>query len=537
MNVWQAAPAREIAGDERRPQAWRRLDGSTVVIVVVALLTAVGAFLRIEVARQSFFGDELATYWLITTRGLGGLISALFATHDEITPPLFFVAAWFTAHLGHSPLLIRLPSLLSGVLTIPAVYLLGRRTVGRPAALLACALCSLSPFMIYYSAEARAYGLVILLVTVSTLALLRALDTGDTRWWVAYAVCAAGAFYTHYTSGFYLVGQVGWALWAHPEARRKIVIASLGAVALVAPWAPAVLSAAKSPTTAIMSALAPFTLSAIGHYLEHWAVGYPYTAAAGLNKLPGIVALALLGLAVLLTAIGLGLRFRRLPAEVALRHARSGSGLIVVLLVTVVFGEAIVSLLSTHVFGVRNLGSAWPVFALSAGAAAMAAGQNLRLPISLLVVACFVVGGARMLEARFQRPDYEASAAFVNRIARPGDVVIDDTRAALTPGPLTGLDVFLRAPVPVFRAGVPQEAQHPFGFSDLVVPLSSAIQEATAAAGRGRVIIVSAIPTGQDYARSAARRAPLPSRYQVLTSRVNPGIVGTSVQVYGLAAR
>ncbi len=50
------------------------------------------------------------------------------------------------------------------------------RTVGRRAALVAAALTALSPFLIFYSAEARGYELMIALVLVSTLALLRAVE-------------------------------------------------------------------------------------------------------------------------------------------------------------------------------------------------------------------------------------------------------------------------------------------------------------------------------------------------------------------------
>jgi len=532
MNVSQSAAAQPLAVDRAPTRRRARPGESRTAALVVGTLTVIGLLLRLQVARQSFFGDELATYWIITTRGLGGLISALYATHDEITPPLFFVGAWITAHISHAPVFIRAPSLVAGVLTIPAVYLLGLRTVGRRPALLAAGLCTFSPFMIYYSAEARAYALMMLLVTLSTLSLLRAIDTGRTRWWIACAVCAAGAFYTHYTSAFYLIAQFGWALWAHPELRRRALLASLGAGVLVLPWTSAVINAERSPTTKIMSALAPFNPPAILHYLEHWAVGYPYTAAAGLTQLPGVLALILLGLAVALVAGGAALRLRSQPVRAGLRRVSPRVVLIVVLLLAVVLGEAIVSALGTHVFGVRNLASAWPPFALTAGAVAMAIGSRPRAVVAVLAVGAFAIGAVRMLEGRFQRPDYQDSAAFVDSIARPGDVVIDDTRGALTPGPLTGLDVFLHARVPIFRAGVPQENQHPFGFSDPVVPLSTAIREAAAVAGRGRIIVVSAIPTGADYTRVAAERQPLPARYRLLEYRVNPGIVGTAVQVY-----
>src|SRR5581483_6881785 len=124
-----------------------RLSASAGVVIV---LTVFGMAIRLVVAHQSLFADELSTYWIVAAHGLRGVLSLLYSTasihHAEITPPLSFVAAWVPAQLGHSPELLRSPSLIAGTLSIPVVYLLGLRTVGRAAALVATALTTLSPF-------------------------------------------------------------------------------------------------------------------------------------------------------------------------------------------------------------------------------------------------------------------------------------------------------------------------------------------------------------------------------------------------------
>jgi uncharacterized membrane protein len=507
----------------------------------VLLITLVGVVIRIVVAHQSFFADELATYWIITTRGLGSLISALYSTHDEITPPLYFVASWFTAHISHAPELIRAPSLVAGALMIPAVYLLGVCTVGRRAALLATVLTALSPFMIYYSTEARAYAVMMLLLTVSTLSMLRAIDTGRRRWWVLYALCSCGAFYAHYTCAFYLAAQFGWLLLAHPAARRPALLANLGAVIGVLPWLPAVINAANSPTTKIMSALSPFTPHAVRIYLEHWAIGYPYPAGGPLTQLPGRLALVLLALAGIVALAPLAARAYRDRRTTSLPRLDQRVVLVIVLLVSVLLGEAIVSALSTHIFGVRNLASAWPPLTLAAGALLVASGPRLSLAAAALAILSFALGAAKMLSTRWQRPDYRASADFVARNARVGDVVIDET-GVLSPGPLTGFDVAFHRRLRVFRAGVPQERDHPFAFSDTIVPLSGAIHDAVAAAGGGgRIFVVEMVARGtpgdigissSGSSRTAALHGGFPPAYRPIERRVEPGFVGTSVTVY-----
>src|SRR4051794_19082806 len=185
--------------------------------LVVAGLTVLGVLLRVRLAHEPLFADELSTYWIVTTHDLPGVVSTVH-TNAEITPPLFFVLSWLGAQLGHAPELLRLPSLLAGAATIPLVYAFGRRTVGRPAGLVAAALTTFAPFMAYYAAEARGYALMMCLVVLSTLALVRAVQDGGRGWWVVYGLASCGAMYSHYTAAFALAAQLGWALVTYPRA-------------------------------------------------------------------------------------------------------------------------------------------------------------------------------------------------------------------------------------------------------------------------------------------------------------------------------
>src|SRR5947209_4342217 len=157
----QVAPRGAVSPGGSQRGTLLRACASRAGAAVVAL-TVIGGTLRIIAARQSLFGYELSTYWISATHSLGGVLSLLYShghiKHAEITPPLSFVASWLTTRLGQTAFLLRMPSIVAGTLTIPLVYMLGVRSVGRRAALLAAALTCLSPFMIYYSSEARAYG-------------------------------------------------------------------------------------------------------------------------------------------------------------------------------------------------------------------------------------------------------------------------------------------------------------------------------------------------------------------------------------------
>src|SRR5207253_1172569 len=99
---------------------------------------------------------------------------------------------------------------------------------GRRTGLAGAAIVALNPFLIFYSTEARAYALMLLLGLLSTLALLRALDASPSRWWWAmYAFFSCAALYTHYTVVFVLFAQLAWAAWTHPGARRWLLGANV----------------------------------------------------------------------------------------------------------------------------------------------------------------------------------------------------------------------------------------------------------------------------------------------------------------------
>jgi Dolichyl-phosphate-mannose-protein mannosyltransferase len=506
--------------------------------LIVMALTAVGVVLRAIVADQSIFADELSTYWISATHGLGGVLSLLYGTgriaHAEITPPLYFVLAWLTTRLGDSPELLRLPSLIAGTATIPIVYLLGLRTVGRRAALVATAVTALAPFAIYYSADARAYGVMMLALLVSTLAMLQALDTGRARWWGLYAISACAAFYSHYTCAFVLGAQLLWVVWAHPEARRAAVLATVAAGVGVLPWLPGLINDYRSPTVKILNALSPFTFSDIRIDLAHWVIGYPETFAGGLTRLPGKIALILFAAAVLIGGGGLISALRGAPMRARLAGVDRRVVLVVGLALATPVAELVLGVAGNSLFSVRDLGASWPYLALTGAAVLALSGPRAALLGAVLALIAFALGAVKMLGGDFQRPDYQGAASYVVQNARPGDVVVDET-GALSPGPLTGLDVALHRRLPIVRAQAPAERDRPFGFSDPIVGLQQAVVEAVAAARGHRVFLVTnAFVT--DIASLAGRVNPAPSQfpadYRLTAERVYPGLGATLVAVY-----
>ena len=358
-------------------------------------LTLLGLYLRLQRYSQPLNGDEISTLYLIRGNGLGGTLSDL-ASDKEISPPFFFILAWFSSKLGSASELIRLPSLIAGTLSIPLVYLVGSRAVGRAAGLLAAAVFTLTPFMIFYSADGRTYAVAIALLLGTTLALLAAVRSGKTSAWVAYGILTALAMYTHYTAAFVLGAQLLWLLWAHPQARRPALLANAAAAIAYIPWIPSTLADFDSPTVKILSALQGDGFAVKRLAVEAWAVGYPFVAP---TQVPGHLALYAITLALAAAAAAALLRWGRPAMEAADRRLPPLSkGMVLLLalaLATPVAELLILGLTGNDLFGARNLNTSSAGLALAIGAVLAAAGPRFGTICAVVVLAGFSIGAAR----------------------------------------------------------------------------------------------------------------------------------------------
>lgn len=188
--------------------------------VVLLSMVLIGFALRVyRLAAQSLWYDE-AVSWYLTQMSLPQLTVW---TANDIQPPLYYYFLWFWVRLaGTSEYALRFPSVLCATLSLPLLWQLARRLVGRSGTWGALLLALLSPFHVYYAQEARMYTLLTLLGLASTYLWLQLLGaprrvastaTPFRTLWTAlgYAVTMAAALYTHYFAVFLLAAH--WAAW------------------------------------------------------------------------------------------------------------------------------------------------------------------------------------------------------------------------------------------------------------------------------------------------------------------------------------
>lgn len=154
--------------------------------------------------------------------------------------PLYYVLLRGWVQLaGVSLFALRYFSALWGTLTPPLVYCTTRCLLGNRMALATTAVTVVAPFYIYYSQEARAYTLTLVLMLLSMYAFLRWLDSQQ-GW--TLGVCSLAnliCLYTHYVAALVIVLQ-GVTLVLTRPVRWKDMIAfvmvQVGVGLVFLPW-------------------------------------------------------------------------------------------------------------------------------------------------------------------------------------------------------------------------------------------------------------------------------------------------------------
>jgi mannosyltransferase len=193
-------------GDARERTPWGWLAGLTLAALA----------LRMVALDQQLWYDEmlLAVRW--APLRLWEIVTTYTSQNQHM---LYSVLARVAMDLfGESNWALRLPAVLFGVLTVPALYFCARQVTTQRESLLAAALLAVSYHHVWFSQNARGYTGLALWTVVTTYLFLRGLREGTLRPWLWYGVTLALGMYTHLTMGFVAAGHVVVLSWAYLSA-------------------------------------------------------------------------------------------------------------------------------------------------------------------------------------------------------------------------------------------------------------------------------------------------------------------------------
>ncbi|HEV3100713.1 MAG TPA: glycosyltransferase family 39 protein [Candidatus Dormibacteraeota bacterium] len=154
---------------------------------------------------RSLWLDEILTSQPAHLSGPGDVVAWSKAALNQM--PLFYMFTWFLGHWSDTGVVLRLPALIFGTLLVPSVFVLGRSLFGTLAGLVAGLLTAVMPFAVWYSQEARAYTLLMLLTTLQMYFAFAAVKRGRAINWVGLAGFTILNLYTHYVAIFATVAM------------------------------------------------------------------------------------------------------------------------------------------------------------------------------------------------------------------------------------------------------------------------------------------------------------------------------------------
>ena len=193
-----------------------------------------------RLGHQSLWIDEQFT---LAAAGLPGRL-AWRDLLDNVHGPLHTLAVAVAASCGGtSEWVLRLPSALAGIAMVPVMAWLAARYAGRDTAVPAAWLAAGSPFLVWYSQEARNYAFLMLAAAGASGLLLELVAAGRVAIVLKYVLVSAAGLLSNLS--FLLLAPFHLKLWLAPGPTRRFRLGAFAVVAgvslLVAlPWLPAI---------------------------------------------------------------------------------------------------------------------------------------------------------------------------------------------------------------------------------------------------------------------------------------------------------
>jgi uncharacterized membrane protein len=371
----------------------------------------VGLLLRLyRLDFHSLWADEGLQYFVASADSLPEVFGRLGRT---IHPPLSFLINHLFLQFNDSDFLLRLPSMLFGVGSIPLYYMVARRLTSPTTAVLTTLVLAISPFHIWHSQDARMYAQLLFFSLLSTLCLLRALEQEKWQWWGGYVLAVTAGMYSQILMALGVLAQGLWVLLAHRRHLRAYctsgVVIGLLTLPLIFPWMSFFMrrvNAAKVQTVAEVGDRLGFSWMAVPYTFFAYSIGYSLgPGVADLHEqrgmaflsefLPSIAAVGLLFGTLLV--IGVWAVYKQCSRKVLL--------LCLLGLAVPLAGLCVLSLLTRFTFNARYTIVALPYFSLLLGAALALLWQR-QPPVGAIATLALVGLCTLSLRQYFFVPDY-----------------------------------------------------------------------------------------------------------------------------------
>lgn len=363
-----------------------------VTLLLCAAAIALAAFLRLDqLGVPCYWLDEILGDNLTTNAAhqpLWHWLTGLEAEHG----PLYYATQLAARLFGRNEFAGRLVPALCGVAAVAIAALIAQKIGERSSGIFAVALLTaMSPLHVYFSREARPYGLILLLTTIALLLLLEGRSLG------AYAIAILALLYTSAVAGPLVAALTVTAVFT----RRRFALVSGAALLLF----PVLYRGEHVPTDPVRKV--SFTLFAdIARAFSVSAIDSPVRPAT----LTAVLVFAIIG-----------------AIAVARRNRRTGAILIAMTLLPPIFAAVTLQAFG-HWFAMRYVIAGLPAFLIlvGSGIAALASLSGVaELAFTVIITAALAF---ELVPIARREPtlkvDWRALAATLKAHAKPGDIII-----------------------------------------------------------------------------------------------------------------
>lgn len=213
-----------MSADEKiRPGKWGRAGG----------LLVLGLILRLPGLNQSFWYDEIMAMVMFFSESWQKLLTEMPVPNHQ---PLYsLLGKLCLLALGPEEWKLRLPALVFGALTPPALYLFGRRRLGERVGLIAGLLMAVGMWPVWFSQDARGYSAMIFFSILAVDFFLRTVNRPGPRAAALTAGVGALAMYSHMYAGAVTgtLAAAGLMIFARRRDRNSAWFAAAGLGGLV----------------------------------------------------------------------------------------------------------------------------------------------------------------------------------------------------------------------------------------------------------------------------------------------------------------
>jgi Dolichyl-phosphate-mannose-protein mannosyltransferase len=209
---------------------WLERHAAFVTLVVLAA----GFLLRLRAASSGYLHPDEAYFYILADQPSLGATYKL-ALHDP-HPPLFCFLLHFLRVLGHSELILRLPSVLAGTFLPCFGYKWLRTIFGARTGWIGMLLLTFSPPMITQSVQVRQYALLVFFLVAALYFLERALGEDSLSKMALFSLFLLLAIATHYSTPWFVIvsGVYAFGRIRRAPPSRAVTRTLLGSMAAAA---------------------------------------------------------------------------------------------------------------------------------------------------------------------------------------------------------------------------------------------------------------------------------------------------------------